>query len=167
MISVIIEAIWLGIKKLFEFLGFALILLIVLVICIFSVREYATEKASKHVYYELSDDITFLSLEEQEEKKTERVFRLKVKNNQSEPMHMSMFVVKNEDGEDIFAYFDDEFSDLKIRSALVSPVIAPPGSETAVIMNIDKDKLEGVKKIYISDLSYDDDKGLGTEFEIS
>ena len=164
MIQVVFEAVWLLIKKLFDLFGFALVLMIVLFLCILFVRDYSEEKAMTKVYKE-NVNVSFLSVEEQTPEKSERVFRVKIKNNESDGKIIGTYYVTDENGEDLHASFENINSDVGIRGNLCHNTNEiPAGCENYVIMRIDKGKLRGQGKIYISEVSDHDEKG--KEFKI-
>ena len=85
MISVIIEAVWLAVKKLFQYFGIAAVLLIALFICASALPNYAREEARIQAMYQRS--VEFISLEEIEPTDYSRVFKLRFKNNDSDTLN--------------------------------------------------------------------------------
>ncbi|MBO5448000.1 MAG: hypothetical protein J5994_01605 [Ruminococcus sp.] len=164
MISVIIEAVWLTLKKLFGFFGFSMVLIIVLIVSFFAVPEIARDKARREVYF--NDDMEFISLEELPSEDDKRVFKLKVKNNDSLKDNSNSFTIRDENGETIYGDFKTEYSDLRLMDHVPYCVKTPPGGENVFWVYIDDYKLEGTSKIYLSGGSDFDEDYYGKEFDI-
>lgn len=164
MISVIIEAVWLAVKKLFQYFGIAAVLLIALFICASSLPNYAREEARIQAMYQRS--VEFISLEEIEPTDYSRVFKLRFKNNDSDTLNGFSFTVKDKDGNIIFTDFNSEYEELEIHRSPVIVQTTPPGCENIVYLSIDDYKLEGIDKLYLSEISDSDKDDPGTEFEI-
>lgn len=164
MISVIIEAVWLAVKKLFRYFGFAAVLFIVLFICALALPDYAREEAEFQAMYERSVD--FISLDETEPVDGSRIFKLRFKNNDSNALNVFSFTVRDEDGNIIYAYFTSVYEDLQIHRSPVYVYATPPGCENFVYFSIDDYKLEGIDKLYLSEDTTYSQKNLGTGFDI-
>lgn len=165
MISIIFEILFALLKKLYRFVGPALIVAIVLVTEIIAMPEIADNKAQSEALHRETNEI--LSFEEvrYDEKAMDRVFRAVLKNNGSDPTIIGSMYITDEKGKSIFNSIKTEYEDLRIAGKHVTLGYIPPGCECTVEIWIDDYKLEGLDHIYITDLYSGEKRGRRFDIE--
>lgn len=162
--TIVLEVIFEFIKKLYRFVGPAIFVALILVLEIIMMPGIADSKAATKARRSETNVITSFEEVGYDEEGMDRVFKLTLRNNGSDPNTFSSLYITREDGKSIYNSLKTEFEELRIcgKHAIISYI--PPGTESVAYLHIDDYALEGLDHIYIRALYSDDDKG--TRFDI-